>query len=37
MMVIGEKSQNDSYELEKRIDGSKTFLSKADLINFLFK
>lgn len=33
MIVIGEKSLSNSYELEKRIDGSKKLLSKNDLIN----
>lgn len=37
MVVVGDKSTSESYELEKRIDGSKDFISKTNLINYLFK
>lgn len=33
MIVIGDKNSNESYELEKRIDGSKELISKNDLVN----
>lgn len=35
MVVVGDKSSGETFELERRIDGSKKSLSKADLINLL--
>lgn len=34
MLVVGDKSNNDYFELEKRIDGSKEVVSKDNLIDF---